>query len=63
MYSGEKVTKELDTILLATRRGAAWRKKKNRICPEVTWPLTHPGPLYQHLLANAGKYKMSEGES
>jgi hypothetical protein len=25
--------------------------------------LTHAAPLYQHLLANAGEYKMSGGES
>jgi hypothetical protein len=43
MYSGEKVTKELDTILLATRCGAAWREKKeqNLLRPHLA---TRPAP-------------------
>ena len=56
----KEVTKELDTILLAARRGIAWREEN---LPRPHMALTHLAPLYQHLLANAGKYKMSEGES
>ena len=33
--------------------------KNNRNLPRAHLALTHAAPLYQHLLANAGEYKMS----
>jgi len=38
-------------------------EKRTEIWPRTHLALTHPAPLYQHLLANAGEYKMSGGES
>jgi len=38
-------------------------RKKNRNLPRVHLALTRPAPLYQHLLANAGEYNVSGGES
>jgi hypothetical protein len=37
----------------------SWQRKKNRNLPRAHLALTHPTPLYQHLLGNAGEYKMS----
>jgi hypothetical protein len=42
---------------------AALASKKNRNLPRAHLALTHAAPLYQHLLANAGEYKVSGGES
>ena len=36
------------------------QEKRTKVCPELTWALTHPTPLYQHRPANVSEYKISE---
>jgi hypothetical protein len=40
-----------------------WQEERTRNVPRPHLALTYLTPLYQHLLANAGEYKISGGKS
>ena len=61
----EQLLRDLTSVEASTDRRLfqSIKERTNRNLPRVHLARTRPAPRYQHLLANAGVYKVSEDES